>query len=461
MKKYLILILTTLVTGIWATQISEAKVKELIMKNQNLICNYDSITYTESITFNDTMHALPRTDYNLLDYITNADSLMCGITKFPFLEDNIWVFSHVQDSLTISSITSNNTAIDYYLQDIHYVFDNDLTEIIRLEGKIYTKSSLYEKDCEYFLYQAHHSKFADIFLPDSVSYYYYSQQDTTLSRPVLTLSNSYQIMESSNKEFIENKWVKKIDCSKCKITNDEELLKRFFRDKIFEEKICFLTGELLDWQKNFEHIGASLDSTVTVEFNIMKNYAEFRVWKVSLSDEAGNGTDYYVQLNTEYDNIKIARIRSFVLPGFYYPMAEEILANENSTAEELYFAQSIFLQLSSDNKLAAYFKDNKRDFKRLLKMYLKDDRTDLIMFDPIEIASEENSKYTKLLKNLQLSYIGRNEEAGFIEFSLGGHLDNSIGYIYCKDESKLPLIFKSNYILLEKICKYWYLYKTT
>ncbi|MCF7920854.1 MAG: hypothetical protein K9N06_13165 [Candidatus Cloacimonetes bacterium] len=193
----------------------------------------------------------------------------------------------------------------------------------------------------------------------------------------------------------------------------------------------------------------------------MKNYDEFRVWKVTLRDEEGNGTDYYVQLNTESDTVKMSRIRSFVLPGFYYMMAEEILANQSSSAEEIYLANSILLQLSSDVELIKYFTDNKKDFKKLLKMYIKDGRTDLVMFDPFEGEKEEDSKYAKLLKKLQLSYVGRNKENGFIEFSLGGHLDNGIGYIYCKDESKLPQIFISNYILLEKICKYWYLYKTT
>ncbi|MCF7920853.1 MAG: hypothetical protein K9N06_13160 [Candidatus Cloacimonetes bacterium] len=239
MKKILIVLIAVLVTGIYAEHISEKKVIDLILHNQNMICNYDSITLTETITFNDTTRVHPRIDQDLLKILTNTDTLMSGITKFPFFDDNIWVFSHAKDSLIISSITPNNTAIDCYLQDIHYVFDNDLTQIIKLEGRIYTKSAIYEKDCEYFLYKAHYSRFDDIYLPDIVTYYYYSKQDTTLSQPVLTISNSYQISKSRNKEFIENRWIKTIDCSSCKITDDEELLKRFFRDKTFERKSVF------------------------------------------------------------------------------------------------------------------------------------------------------------------------------------------------------------------------------
>ena len=55
----------------------------------------------------------------------------------------------------------------------------------------------------------------------------------------------------------------------------------------------------------------------------------------------------------------------------------------------------------------------------------------------------------------------RNKINEIIDFSIGGMIDNSVGYFYCKDKNKLPEMSDNRYIMIKHLGDGWYLYKTT
>jgi hypothetical protein len=50
---------------------------------------------------------------------------------------------------------------------------------------------------------------------------------------------------------------------------------------------------------------------------------------------------------------------------------------------------------------------------------------------------------------------------GCLVFSIGGMMDNTVGFLYVKDKKHLPKMDDSGVIMIREIGDGWYLYKTT
>lgn len=451
--KYLIFILLLFPTCTFSQNYSENQIQNFLIKNQNNFCDYESIILTENRIVIDSTNCFPKSNFDLIENITNSEKLLTGITKFPFFDESSWIFSHSENDTVFVSITPNNSSIDKNIQDIEMYFDKELTKIYELRGKIYTKLAILEKDCEYISYRAKYVSYNDIFLPDTVAYY------TSTDSLLRMIKNDYKFIPTEKQNSNKRCWVTKTDCSNYTIDNDEILLKKFFESKVFEEKNCFLTGEMLDSQKNYDHIGASIDPSISFTYKILKEYKNSNIWKVTLLDSLGSGIDYYVEVKPENHNKKIARIRAFSLPGFYLMMTDSLINSKNEIERKL--AEDILLWVSTDDSLISYYKKNQNDFKKLSLQLDAIPKWNRIMRVD-DSSSIENTKINLLLGNLRINSVYKEElYPHLIIYNLGGWLDNEVGFIECKNNCKLPEVFKSRFILIEKINNNWYLYKTT
>ncbi len=459
MKQFLISFLI-IAYNCFAGQPNENEIKNFIIENQNKICNYKSIIVSEKVVLRDTTEFKIRKKFDLIKYITNTDSMMSGITKFPFIDESAWIFSQQDCNIIRSSITTNNSKIDGHLQRLSLSFDSEISEILELNGRIYTKLTMYEKDCEYYYLKSKYKIVNNIFLPDTTYYYYYSKNDTSLSKPFLVINSNYKLISLKNNSLKKQCWIKKIDCNEYKISSDEILLKFFFTEKEFDEKICFITGEVLSYQKNYDHIGASIGANINVNFRLLQKYENSNIWKTTLVDSSRKGGDYYIQIVKENNNVKISTIRAFVLPGYYLMMADSLLNSEDE--KQINFAHDIKLWLSTDDSLMSYFKFHQNSFEKLSSELSNKSNWDRLMKVDVDSCSTEDKHINDLLYRLRLNMIYKEKMyPNIIIYNLGGFLDNEVGYIKCIDESDLPKMFKSRFILIEKISGNWYLYKTT
>ena len=75
---------------------------------------------------------------------------------------------------------------------------------------------------------------------------------------------------------------------------------------------------------------------------------------------------------------------------------------------------------------------------------------------------EPNNLIKKLAPDYRKLFISsvsyRNE---CLDFSIGGMLDNTVGYFYVKDKEGLPEMNLRDMIMVREIEDGWYLYKTT
>lgn len=106
--------------------------------------------------------------------------------------------------------------------------------------------------------------------------------------------------------------------------------------------------------------------------------------------------------------------------------------------------ENLRLILASDNALLKFGRENEAKFEELFVLYQKD-----------EVAANE------VVKRLHLSHAAYDD--GLFELIIGGITDNVVGFMRVENESNLPQMSPSEFIMLERLSpnSKWYLFKTT
>jgi hypothetical protein len=267
-------------------------------------------------------------------------------------------------------------------------------------------------------------------------------------------------------------------------TNSEplDLVTKYFNKELRNYKYV-LIGEAKEQNFNPKDIGKEVNK----EFEILSEEIDNAVIGITLNDGEHN-TDLYAFL-VKNDEWKIKAFRSLWLPGFFYTMLEEYNDLDESGIEKKYkemieiakqkndtigeidiiaevgtideFAaeiQNMKLTVSSDKDLIDHFKENKKQFENILKLILSD--TTIVTKENWRINKKDIEFKTDLNKML-ISSISGNETNKMIDFSVGGMIDNSVGYFYCKDKNNIPEMSDNRYIMIKDLGDGWYLYKTT
>ena len=106
--------------------------------------------------------------------------------------------------------------------------------------------------------------------------------------------------------------------------------------------------------------------------------------------------------------------------------------------------ENLRLILASDSALLKFGRENEAKFEELFALYQKD-----------EVAANE------VAKRLHLSHAAYGD--GVFELIIGGVTDNVVGFMRVENESNLPQMSPSEFIMLERLSpnSKWYLFKTT
>ena len=113
---------------------------------------------------------------------------------------------------------------------------------------------------------------------------------------------------------------------------------------------------------------------------------------------------------------------------------------------------------SSDEALINHFKENKNQFDNILKQIITDTTLSNKEYWRVD---KKDSNFKKELNKILISSISGTDKNNCIDFTIGGMIDNSVVYFYCKDKNKLPEMSDDRYIMIRDIGNSWYLYKTT
>ncbi len=250
-----------------------------------------------------------------------------------------------------------------------------------------------------------------------------------------------------------------------------ELVKKVFTDTNFAKNTTKYSIGEYNGHPNANDLKASKEG-FNLSFRLLKKYEDIAVVNITIIDNAGRGVDMYAHL-IKNEGWKINAIRALAQTYFIRSIISGMeQMNENEmldyiknndgleTKEDFYLELEKFkLIVALDDTIIKHFNKNIEEFERLKNeiIKMKFDKEEA-SYRQINLGTQIKTNYKKLL----LSSISTSSyvENGF-EFTIGGMLDNVVGYWYIPNKKDVPKMNQSRIIMIREIGNGWYLFKTT
>lgn len=255
-----------------------------------------------------------------------------------------------------------------------------------------------------------------------------------------------------------------------------DLAKKIFGKEKFPGIDKFIIGEYKG-----EPNGQDLHKGTTTKFMLLGQTEKTAVVAMTILDSSGTGLDTY--LHFEKDMVwKMSAFRALAMTGIIEQVKVELekmtpqqiddiiaKSRENGGKDNAMFSSkeeynfelgNARLTLELDENIIKHFLANQNIFERLKNLAL----------EQLANQQQDEERRTKLIENLKADYqkvlissvsTGGYELGNCINFSIGGMLDNTVGYLYVKDKKYLPAMNPERVIMIREIGNGWYMYKTT
>ena len=171
---------------------------------------------------------------------------------------------------------------------------------------------------------------------------------------------------------------------------------------------------------------------------------------------AGERPDIYLYLRRHEGSWRITGLRALALVGPLHYMRTALRAQESRTAEEEAMLGNMELTLSSDAQLRAWFSAN-GDAMEQLKAIAASGAGSVAADGGRRVDTPEAEA---LVRALHLNMVGVSAR-GVTRVSIGGMLDNEVGFLHSADPAAVPPIDPSDHFWVEPLGDGWYLFKTT
>lgn len=239
----------------------------------------------------------------------------------------------------------------------------------------------------------------------------------------------------------------------------EWIVEQYFVSRSFPDRRDFLFGELAQ-DANGPTVGAEVPAASVVTYRPVSMSGDAAVFAVTIR-ERDRVLDLYAFLESRGSEWRMGSIRGLALPPLYYMLLDSLKAKPALPDSEAADLANMELVTSSDSALRAYFTTHRAELVALVTAFID---ADIALaranewFRPVETPPELAAR----LRALSLNAISRDSEnPGCIRVSIGGILDNDVGYLYAPAGCTPPAMSPHDVILLDGLDPGWYLYKTT
>ncbi|MDI9312934.1 MAG: hypothetical protein QM535_22175 [Limnohabitans sp.] len=260
----------------------------------------------------------------------------------------------------------------------------------------------------------------------------------------------------------------------CQDYEPIEIVKKLLAKEKFNDIQKYSKGEFKGHPN-----GSDLGENLTLNFKVLNQTETKAVVNVTLIDSLGKGLDTYFHF--EKDVVwKINAYRALAMTGMLEQAKNELekitqkeidsILNKKDTQKKgifeskedyKYLLENIKLTLEFDDNIVKHFIKNKDKFEKLKEKILafksnlknKDfvkphDVNEIFKIDLRDLYLGELIKYKLICQDC-------------FELIIGGMIDNTVGYFYLEDKTKLPELNPSRIIMIREIGNGWYMFKTT
>ncbi len=228
----------------------------------------------------------------------------------------------------------------------------------------------------------------------------------------------------------------------------------------YEERVTGLQGEIPPRPTFGERMPR--DSFQLV-YRCLEQDSTSAIFAVQITSGDDEG-DLYVYLENGGSGWFIAAIRTLALTEIPQSVVNGVSDPSQLSVRERQVYENCRLLLSSDRKLKEYFLAYRKEFERLREILAADGTQARlkcrISFSDVDEDTAALSEGDQLLCNLNLN-TAHTSESGVVEISVGGMVDNEVGYMFVPEGQQPPRMDSSRYIYVDRIVDRWFLFKTT
>ncbi|HEX8507140.1 MAG TPA: hypothetical protein VF630_17385 [Hymenobacter sp.] len=225
-------------------------------------------------------------------------------------------------------------------------------------------------------------------------------------------------------------------------------------------------------QAKRETLGQQIPDRLRRTCQLLEQGPSTAVVAVELRDPAER-RDFYLHFAKEGDTWKLRAIRNLAMTHLGPPMVDLLSAMppaevaqydlKHPDASHAFTVGNLKLWTSSDAEIAAHFRKNRADFRKVLRLV---QAGRYFAADSLAAASEQAANADPavhaLLRKLYLGRVTRRETgcSSCLEFVIGGKVTSTVGLLYQPEAAQLPAMTPDHLIVLKPLGEGWYLYKT-
>ncbi|UOQ98939.1 hypothetical protein MUN81_05465 [Hymenobacter sp. 5317J-9] len=225
-------------------------------------------------------------------------------------------------------------------------------------------------------------------------------------------------------------------------------------------------------QAKQETLGQQIPARLQRSCELLNQTDSTAVVAVELRDSAEH-RDFYLHFAKEGTTWKLQAIRNLAMTHLGPPMVELLSAlppaevaeydRKHPDASHAFTVGNLRLWTAADADIAAHFRKNKADFRKLLRLVQAGNYFVADSLAAGEKAANAAPAVHALLRKLYLSRVTRRETgcASCLEFVIGGKVNSTVGLLYQPQPAQLPAMTPERLIMLRPLGEGWYLYKTT
>lgn len=247
------------------------------------------------------------------------------------------------------------------------------------------------------------------------------------------------------------------------IERPDEAMRLYFLESngaLYEERVAERRGEMPTRPTFGESIP---QDSARIAYRLLEQDSTRAVFavRVELADE---GIDIYTFVEKLSGGWYIAALRALALTGIPQMVVDSVADPSQLPIAQRQIYENCKLVISSDDQLKKYFLEHQGQIERLYQLLLQAETGDRfrceISISPSDDDTVAMTEGDLLLCDLNLSFAKLRDD-GTAAISIGGMVDNEVGYLFVPEGAQPPRMDPSEYIYVERIVGRWYIYKTT
>ncbi len=239
-----------------------------------------------------------------------------------------------------------------------------------------------------------------------------------------------------------------------------QIAEAFFTAQPFEQYSEVIAGEMDEHYGDAPPMSEYLPPGTFVRVRSLAHEQQRAIVAVTVSVEE-NTKDWYLYFTQRDGGWKLSEVRSLALPPFFAMLVDSLAAEPNLPDSLAWFRENLQLTMASDSALQARVREDIGQLEELAGLFATLDLA-TVTHDGQRSDLPRDSRASALLRDMRVTSARLDSSLNnCLVVTIGGVIDNAVGYLRETPECVVPRMTPTDWIYLEHVVDGWYVFKTT